>query len=56
MDDFRIPLNTGVSQNTMRLIDQFKVSQPEKLSRGEVIDRAVALLSEQAAKKAGRVK
>lgn len=56
MDEYRIPLNTGVSQNTMRLIDQFKVSQPEKLSRGEVIDRAVALLAEQTAQKPARAK
>lgn len=47
MIDFRVPLSVSVSQDTLRFVDKFKVSQSGKLSRGEVFDLAVAALKKQ---------
>ena len=41
--DYRIPLNTSISRETMVRLDKIKKAGG-KLSRGEVIDKAVALL------------
>ena len=52
--DYRIPLNTSISQETMSKIDKIKKKDGEKLSRGEVIDKAVAMFAESAKKEAGK--
>ena len=41
---YRIPISASISQETMAKIDRIKKQDREKLSRGEVIDKAVALL------------
>ena len=43
---YRIPLNTSIAQDTMAKIDKIKKQDGEMLSRGEVIDMAVALYAD----------
>lgn len=55
MTEYRIPLNTGISQETMRAIDEYAKREggAKKLSRGEVVDRAIsALVAASSTKKA----
>ena len=43
---YRIPLNTSIAQDTMAKIDKIKKKDGGMLSRGEVIDKAVALYAD----------
>lgn len=51
---YRIPLNTSIAQDTMAKIDKIKKQDGEMLSRGEVIDMAVAMLAERVKKEAAK--
>lgn len=51
---YRIPLNTSIAQDTMEKIDKIKKQDGEMLSRGEVIDKAVAMLAESTKKGASK--
>ena len=43
---YRIPISASIAQDTMAKIDKIKKKDGEKLSRGEVIDKAVALYAD----------
>ena len=51
---YRIPISASISQETMAKIDKIKKQDGEKLSRGEVIDKAVAMFAESAKKEAAK--
>ena len=51
---YRIPISASIAQDTLAKIDKIKKQDGERLSRGEVIDKAVAMLAESAKKEAAK--
>ena len=43
---YRIPISASIAQETMTKIDKIKKQDGEMLSRGEVIDKAVAMYAD----------
>lgn len=52
--EYRVPISASIAQETLRKLDRLKEANGEKRSRGEVIDKAVALYAESAKREASK--